>query len=67
MTICFPLRKNKILFLLLCKCEKTIEQYTFHCQQYNNNRLILLIELDALDVSPDTIDLKILLNVGDGP
>ena len=38
---------------------ETVEHFALHCQKFNNMRLILFNELSILNISQDTIGLKI--------
>ena len=46
---------------------ETVEHFALHCQNFNNIREILFTNLGTLNVSPDTIGLRTLLDGGDGP
>ena len=46
---------------------ETVEHYVLRCQIFNDIRMISFNEFIVLNKSPDSIDLKTLLDGGDGP
>ena len=64
----FNIKKRDISYCDHCpNVRETVEHFALHCQNFNNIRQILFNELGILNVSPNIIGLKILLDGSDGP